>query len=91
MGKVACELTTGASLLSTRVCTCWPTEKFGRVWVTYSPDQALYNANLYVDIMAVIQAAAMAAQLDPKPNPKIPKFDWEPFMKKSLARKNKLQ
>jgi uracil-DNA glycosylase family 4 len=86
MGRLACEVLVGASLIKSRAGTCWHTDKYGKVWVTYPPDAALFDPSLSVDISAVLAKAAEVAGIEVKDNLKIPMFDWEPYEKKSHSR-----
>jgi hypothetical protein len=79
LGKHSCEFLTGASLLNSRVGGCWNTKKFGEVWITYSPDAALYDPNLVVPIFGVIGMAAEEAGIKVKADPKVPMFTWEEY------------
>ena len=69
------EFLTGASVLSTKAGTWWDTKKFGRVWITHSPEAALYKPDLVVQISRVIKFAAGQAEIETKPN-NIPMFRW---------------
>jgi hypothetical protein len=92
LGKVPCEVLIDASILSMRAGTCWPSDKYGKVWITHSPDSALFDPVLTVGIYGVIAKAAEAAGISIKFNPKSRMFDWRPFMvynrRKTYAVKN---
>src|SRR4029077_1677326 len=79
MGKLPCEVLTDASLVSAKAGTCWRTRDFGKVWITYSPDAALYDPGVVVDIYGVLAAAAKAAGIITEFNPNIPMFNFEEY------------
>lgn len=79
MGKLSCEVLTDASLVKSRAGTCWRTKDFGKVWITYSPDAALFDPPLVVEIYGVIAKAAEAAGIPIEFNPKVPMFDFEQY------------
>lgn len=80
LGRIACEFLTGASIISTRAGTCWKTPKYGKVWITNSPDAALFDPGMVVDIYGVIAKAAEAANIPTKFDPTIPLFDWSEYV-----------
>ena len=79
LGRLPCEVLTGASILSSKAGACWDTKKWGTVWISYSPDAALYDPGLIVQISRTIMLAANQAGLDPKPAPNIPMFPFEEY------------
>jgi hypothetical protein len=74
-GSLPCEFLTGAGVLSTKAGTWWDTKKFGRVWITHSPEAALYKPDLVVQISRTIRRAAEQAGIETKPAD-IPMFKW---------------
>jgi hypothetical protein len=81
MGKLACEYLTGHSKLIDRAGTCWRTGLYGDVWITYSPDAALFDPVLCVSLYGVLFKAAESAGIEPKFDPSVPMFDWTPYLK----------
>ena len=79
MGKLPCEVLTDASLVTSKAGTCWRTKDFGKVWITYSPDAALFDPVLIVDIYGVLANAAKAAGIEIEFNPYVPMFNWEAY------------
>lgn len=77
LGKLACEYLTGASLVSTRAGTFWENPLYGTVWITYSPDAALFDPTLVVSIYGVLAKAAAWAGIETQFNPSVRMFDWE--------------
>jgi hypothetical protein len=51
-----------------------------KVWVTYSPDAALFDPGLTVNIYGVLWHAALSAGLSPEFNIQSKMFDWRSFM-----------
>ena len=82
MGKLSCEVLTGASLVSAKAGTCWNTEKYGKVWVTYSPDAAMFDPTVVVDIYGVLANAAKAAGIETQLDLSVPMFNWDGFHRK---------
>jgi hypothetical protein len=79
MGKLPCEVLTGASLVSKKAGTSWQTKAFGIVWITYAPEAALFDSALVVDIYGVLASAARMAEIPTRFNLKVPMFDWESY------------
>jgi hypothetical protein len=79
MGKLPCEVLTGASLVSTKAGTCWKTKNYGKVWITYSPDAALFDPALTVDIYGVLAKAARAAGIATRFDKSVKMFSWEDY------------
>lgn len=78
LGRLPCEAFTGASILSTKAGTCWDTIEWGNVWVSYSPDAALYDPSLVVQISRIIKYAARDAGIQTE-SANIPMFRWEEY------------
>jgi hypothetical protein len=86
LGRLSCECLTGSSELKKKACTSWKVNKLWeqlveRAWVTYSTEAALFNCGLYVDIGAVLAAAATKAGIEirMKDNNELTPFDWSPY------------
>jgi hypothetical protein len=79
LGEFACEYLLGASRVGTKAGTYWDTKKYGKVWISWSPDRALYDPGLVVQISRVIRLAAREAGIETKFNPNIPMFQWEEY------------
>jgi hypothetical protein len=87
LGKLACECLTGSSELKKRSGTSWKVKKLWqdlteRAWVTYSPENALFDPVVWVDITRVIGSAAqkVGIQIRLKTNEELPPFDWSEFL-----------
>ena len=78
LGRLPCEVLTIASILSTKAGTCWETKLWGKVWISYSPDAALYNPGLIVQISRIIKYAAQDAGIETKPV-QVPMFRFEEY------------
>jgi hypothetical protein len=87
LGKVSCECLTGSSELKKRSGTSWKVKSLWkdlteRAWVTYSPEAALFDSVLEVDIAKVIGSAAkkVGIELRLKNNEELPPFDYSDFL-----------
>jgi hypothetical protein len=85
MGKLAMECMLGDSLLKKKAGTYWrpniPFTKLGveRVWITRSPDAALFNPELAVSLSRCIGKAALEANIDIKIDYTLPMFDFSNY------------
>lgn len=85
-GRLACECFTGSTELKKRSGTTWrPLAKWkdivDKVWICYSPDAALFDAGLAVEITGVLANAAKKAGVSTKTNLSLPMFDWSEYEK----------
>jgi hypothetical protein len=88
MGRLSCEVLTGGSILSKKVGADWDSgfpiamRKIGveKVWITYSPDAALYDPGLVVDISRVLGHAAMESNIKIEINRGLKLFDWSNYL-----------
>lgn len=88
MGRLACECLIGTSAITKRAGTCWKPRKewiesgFKRVWVSFSPEAALFDPGVAVSITGTIAAAAKATGfvVSTKPQEEVPMFDWSEFI-----------
>lgn len=80
LGRLACEILTGASLINSKAGTCWTVPKLGRVWICYGPDAALYDPGMAVEIYGILAKAAEAAGIETKFNREVAMFDWGEFV-----------
>lgn len=88
LGNLTCEcLLDGApSTLKKKEGWSWNTRsrlfKMGieKAWVSYSPDAALFDASLCVNISRTIGHAARQAGIDIKLNNELKSFDWSKYL-----------
>lgn len=87
MGKLSSEILAGGSLLKKKVNTYWNPNivafwKLGieKVWITYSPDAALYSPDLVVGMSYVFGEAAIEANIPVKFDYTLPMFDFSKYL-----------
>lgn len=88
MGRLACECLVGSSAIGKKAGTCWKPRRewsesgFKRVWVSFSPEAALFDPGVAVSITGTIAAVAKATGfvVATKSHKEVPMFDWSEFL-----------